>query len=629
MSEIWVDILKAINQGKEVPYYTIDQYHELMEQGNVDPYRTYFITRERVEVEIPEKFHFRFNGMDFSNLLTVEEVKRPLASPTRNNVINNDFSNGSIFIGSKREPLYITVRFSYQQDNLSAIRRVLGGMLVGEELGELVFSDEPDLYYLAKIDGEADLDESYQFARGEITFFIPDGLAHDRNPVEVSALSPETLILKNKGTDYAYPVFDFYLKSKTYMVALISNERTYQYGQSLEGSPMKEVVYKIVEEEGYVPERHRAVLASDYLDNVLPSGWAVYDTNKIDDLWKNGGNWIPAKTQSVGSSNGKITISNNATHWQTGERMADWVKGNTYLVDGVKDINHKNSKKAYRLKNGNYYLGWLLEQDIASQTSNINGGLIPSFGTPPPYEWHGPSIHKNVLGKPYNYQLDVRFKFKLSKHSELGCLYFGAMNGDFQLFGCTIMAHKGNRTAQVNLVVRGKGLSFDKDPYGYFMKDFDGLGTFTKTDDRLTVTFINNLNGEKLTQSWNVPQIEKNYVTKLVVGALRYGNSPVPHSQVPRFVKFTGFDAEVWVDPNATVTRNFPDPPYVFEAGDVIRLDMRDNKAYVNGEELLNPIMYGSESIRIPMGEYEVKPMVDGEGEEKPDIDVWYQEVYK
>lgn len=37
---------------KELYYYTIDQYHGLVEQGSVDPYKTYSIIRERVEADI-------------------------------------------------------------------------------------------------------------------------------------------------------------------------------------------------------------------------------------------------------------------------------------------------------------------------------------------------------------------------------------------------------------------------------------------------------------------------------------------------------------------------------------------------------------------------------------------------
>ena len=629
MIEIWAEILKAINEGRSVRYYTMDQYQEMLENGNIFQNVTYYIVKDKVDVYIPKKFHFTFNGVDFSDFMTVEEVVRPLASPVVNRLLENEYRDGGELISTRREPLRIRVRFNYQQKNLSAIRRVLGLLLVMREPAELIFSDEPDRYYMAKVDGSTELEESYQFARGEIEFLIPDGVAHSIEPKEYNFPDATGMILKNDGTDLAYPVFDITLKSKTYMVGLASKYGVYQYGQALEASPLKEIKYKLVEEPGYVPDRKRQVLASEDLNTVLPPNWAVYDTNKIDDFWVDSGNFLPAGTVAVGGSVGsRIKISKNATHWQTGEKMADWVKGNSYYCDGVKNITHKNSTKAYRLKDGNNYLGWLLEQDIDGQTNNINGGLLPSFGEVKPHEWHGPSIHRNVLGKPYDYQLDVRFKFKLTKHSEQGLFYMGVNNGEFQLVGVTIMAYKADRTAQINVVSRGKGMRFDSDPNGYFMKDFDGLGTITKEGNKLTVSFINNLNGEKLTQSWYAPQIEQNYATKIVIGALRYGDAPVPYSQVPRFAKFTGFDAEVWVDPNQIVTRNIKDPQYEFEAGDTIRLDMRTMKAYVNGEEKLNPVMYGSEPIALPPGSHEVVPMVDGMGG-NPDVYVYYKEEYK
>ena len=55
---------------------------------------------------------------------------------------------------------------------------------------------------------------------------------------------------------------------------------------------------------------------------------------------------------------------------------------------------------------------------------------------------------------------------------------------------------------------------------------------------------------------------------------------------------------------------------------------MNDNKAYVNGLEMLTPIAYGSSAARIAPGTHEVIVTTESTGEQ-PDLEVNYREVYK
>ncbi|MGY6765674.1 peptidoglycan recognition protein family protein [Faecalibacterium prausnitzii] len=56
-----------------------------------------------------------------------------------------------------------------------------------------------------------------------------------------------------------------------------------------------------------------------------------------------------------------VTVAAHATHYQTGQPIANFVKGNRYKVLQVKDVNQSNSKKAYLLDG---IMSWVLEQDI-------------------------------------------------------------------------------------------------------------------------------------------------------------------------------------------------------------------------------------------------------------------------
>lgn len=61
-----------------------------------------------------------------------------------------------------------------------------------------------------------------------------------------------------------------------------------------------------------------------------------------------------------------VTVQQHATHYQTGQAISSWVKGKTFKVIRVKDVNQSNSKKAYLLEGIN---SWVLEQDVKGTTN--------------------------------------------------------------------------------------------------------------------------------------------------------------------------------------------------------------------------------------------------------------------
>ena len=74
---------------------------------------------------------------------------------------------------------------------------------------------------------------------------------------------------------------------------------------------------------------------------------------------------------NIKSAHGKVTIRKVATHWLTREKISSSVIGKTFEYDAVCDCNISVSKKAYRLKDGKDYLGWLLEQDVEPEKKPV------------------------------------------------------------------------------------------------------------------------------------------------------------------------------------------------------------------------------------------------------------------
>ena len=56
-----------------------------------------------------------------------------------------------------------------------------------------------------------------------------------------------------------------------------------------------------------------------------------------------------------------VTVKKTATSYQTGQKMASFVKGSKYKIKQVKNVSQSNSKRAYLLDNIN---SWVLEQDV-------------------------------------------------------------------------------------------------------------------------------------------------------------------------------------------------------------------------------------------------------------------------
>lgn len=85
----------------------------------------------------------------------------------------------------------------------------------------------------------------------------------------------------------------------------------------------------------------------------------------------------PAGSLGLGST---VTVKKTATHYQTGQPIASFVKGSKYKVLQAKAVNKSNSKRAYLLAG---IMSWVLEQDI-EESGVSNGAPAPVAPTPVP-----------------------------------------------------------------------------------------------------------------------------------------------------------------------------------------------------------------------------------------------------
>ena len=131
----------------------------------------------------------KVDDFSFSNLFVVNEVQRPIYSVENTVESNGNLVNGSQLLASKISESKINMLVTLISDvlndhnSIKQIEEVLKRFLPYRSLAKISFSDDPDWYYLGKLDGDASInviDEN--LGTLNLTFLVPDGIKHAFNP---------------------------------------------------------------------------------------------------------------------------------------------------------------------------------------------------------------------------------------------------------------------------------------------------------------------------------------------------------------------------------------------------------------------------------------------------------------
>lgn len=127
--------------------------------------------------------------------IKIVKVNRNLSAPISSNLKKIGIRNGKDFDYVTQEEKQIAIEYVINNgtaENLKDFRRKMAKLLTSDKMGKLIFSDEPNLYYNAILNGEPTLDEEYLQSSGIITFIVPDGIAHSTIQKSFQAsLNPE------------------------------------------------------------------------------------------------------------------------------------------------------------------------------------------------------------------------------------------------------------------------------------------------------------------------------------------------------------------------------------------------------------------------------------------------------
>lgn len=180
-----------------------------------------------------------------SSLIEIHDIKRDVGN---NRVVT---TNTSPFLGSviqryKIDSKKITVSFSIWTRDRNTVKHQLASIFNQSEPKKLLFSDEPDKYYLALVVDEIQMQEaSIKRSYGTITFLIPDGVAHSTTYKKVTDYTESDgkmiFNIVNKGNVEALPIISIKHNAENGYVGLVNQTGVMAVGdEDIIGSEVRE-----------------------------------------------------------------------------------------------------------------------------------------------------------------------------------------------------------------------------------------------------------------------------------------------------------------------------------------------------------------------------------------------------
>lgn len=194
-----------------------------------------------------------YNGVGMSRFFRVREVVRAIGNDRNISQVDAPLIGTNIqkvSFGAKK----ITVSFTMLEKTaaeIEALKHELAGVLHVKEPARLTFEDEPDKYYMAIPTGDISIGNINRICqKGEITFLVPDGVAHSvtyKRVVDYEERQGKMVFaIDNKGTADAYPIITFKANDENGYYGLVSDRFAFEAGS--------------IEEADIVPYKHSEIL---------------------------------------------------------------------------------------------------------------------------------------------------------------------------------------------------------------------------------------------------------------------------------------------------------------------------------------------------------------------------------
>lgn len=484
---------------------------------------------------------FIFNGYDFAELVRVNDIQRPLL-PALNTVMTDVGSlKGTLFNYNSYSQREIKVDYTLIADSperLVSVKQLVAGKLFTDAPAQLIFSDSPDRYYMAILDGNSELDQISGVAQGTLTFLVPDGVAHAVNKKEFVAAKNSAGVLEvevdNAGTEECAVNVDATFTSDNGLFAVVSPYSVMEVGsvEEVDGHAYQatDVVAKHTlrpdDKVNWIENSENAVTVYPVSWSGKPNGFGIgsFDwpagsegpvpnyTGRTDGIWVG-----PTLHNSFAANSNGVRTGNFESKWR---------------------FNHGNTEAAqcgrheFNLQNGDTAPFAIVYRDgVAAKIENI----VEFWITPPeqPSYFTAISVDQKKINGSW-------FEAKISKE------------------GAKI-------TFTLSNVKNIKG----------------GLGNEDVTETYFTIS-------KTFTLDW---------ADDLPVDSTTYWpQAPGPSGNKVLDLNLLNFTFR-WVNVD-----KFSDDPNRYTEGDAMHIDSENGKVYLNGTPILNDIVKGSEFIKVPPG---------------------------
>lgn len=177
---------------------------------------------------------FTYDGVDFSELLTVNDIRGRGIAPSEVDTSSARGRRGGRFRGKRYLTRIIEMDVTLVSRSLTGLREDtdrLAGLLDKEEPSPLVFSDEPTKTYYAILTGEPIEDAFKTVEQFTLTFLCPDPLKY--SPESIDDITGETPFTVG-GTAPARPITEVTLSKPTTFVAISNGDDVNMVGSALD-----------------------------------------------------------------------------------------------------------------------------------------------------------------------------------------------------------------------------------------------------------------------------------------------------------------------------------------------------------------------------------------------------------
>lgn len=175
-----------------------------------------------------------FNKTDLSELIEIHDIQRDIGN-NRSIMTSYTASVGVNIQQQIIEAKFIEVKFSIWSKDRNTLKHKLAGIFNVSSAKKLIFSDEPDKYYLAMpIESISMQETSGRRSTGSMKFIVPDGVAHSSSYKEVSNPTSETgkfvFNINNEGNVDTYPIITIKNNSDNGYVGIVNSNSAFEMG---------------------------------------------------------------------------------------------------------------------------------------------------------------------------------------------------------------------------------------------------------------------------------------------------------------------------------------------------------------------------------------------------------------